>query len=604
MADLKSPIPDSEEDTEDDVNDEDEEDEEQEYWEQAETPVHPNNTALIEFVDSVVPSGELDWVKDADAIFDRYPALGRTSEPTGKTVLHLLIEAWVRNANSPRKWAPIKKAFIAIFNRYPELVRIRDGLDQDPGRVAGQTVLYSAMIDGGPCHIAELLFKDRALPSGKKYKWSDDPVAKEVANSIGVMCGARSQEENALHLALRKPELVSAKTLRRIVRRANTAAVAAADKYGYTPLHYAVDYAQCSEAQYELVKILLSTGENPKLIESSKAVLDFVTHAKKLSVYQHHVETRERFRETAVPAKANLSKTKREEDLRALKQQEEAQRRLDREQERERRRELQERRRRELEQAGQDPKSDSEGERDKAGRPTRTSSRPDKASSAARPREDPQKQGPSGRGPPGPPGPLSADPRSRGPGRGDREAPGKDGPSGRGRETRSDPRAVPGAREDSQEPRAEGRREARELDPKTLLKVSATNSISKDIKEEETAEDRKAKRDYWSEEMKLDIKTQYLRSRSHNKCVEFLYGKNRSGTYALLRRWTFCTLSSLTYPPYLQTSRSRSSTRVSRSKQMHTVSHSRLTMSRSITCSSMSRSRPCTSKTGGTSLSA
>ncbi|KAK0655666.1 hypothetical protein B0T16DRAFT_451309 [Cercophora newfieldiana] len=518
MNSLRSPYPESEEESEgeDDplMNDGDEDDEQEEEWEKTSVPTHPDNKALIDFVDIVVPSGELDWTKDADAIFARYPALERTSELTRKTVLHLLIEAWVKNIGSNRGYLPIKKAFVAIFNRYPKLTKVRDGV---PGDVSGQTVLYSAIADGGSNRIVDILFKDR----GKKAD-PNDPISQ----AISVMCCIRGREENALHLALRsKPEIISPTILKRIVKRATESAVAAVDKAGFTPLHYATDYARCSKEQYSIVKTLLKTGETRSLIKKGKAVLDFVTHAEKLSVYQYHVKTRETYREKAPGFKSGQQQSsKREEDLTALKRKQEQERLEDRKREIKRR---QEREQRNKERAERD-QTDDEAERDKSGPPRRAVTRPEKGGSApTHPRDDPRNEPRAQTSVPakGPPNPPRDDPR------GPKEGPGKEGPKegpGRGRDARPDQRVAPSARDDSQRPR-----DLRDIDIRSPLKTVAANSpkdtrSNKDPEEEETLEDRKAKRDQYSDKMKMEIKLQYLRTRAHHQSVEFLYGKNQN----------------------------------------------------------------------------
>ncbi|KAK0632448.1 hypothetical protein B0T14DRAFT_490811 [Immersiella caudata] len=527
MNNLRSPVVDNDESSESDEELPVGEDEDEQEQEQASAPDYPINKALEDFVDEVAPKIELEWANDADGIFSRHPALQQTSETTGKTVLHLLITAWEKNARNKRPRGWIRKAFVNIFKRYPELVKVRDR--DERGQVdQGQTVLYSAIADGGTIRIVDIIF------SKSKKADPQDPVSQ----AISVMC----RGENALHLALRStPDIVSPAVLKRMVKRATDSAVAAADKAGFTPLHYAADYARSSEEQYGIVKALLKTGETRSLIKRGKAVLDLVTHRDELSVYQYHVKTRENYHESTNGFKSGQQpSSKAEKDLTALKKEQELRKLQDRQEEIKRRqeREQQERDRREKERTEVDQTENEE--RDKRGR---NNTRPEKASSAlpthnrddARNREDGgRNQVPGMKGPPS--GVPRDDPRGQGGGKdgpgkdGPKEGPGKDGPKegpGRGRDPRLDQRAGGAPRDESQRAR-----DIRDADVRSPLKTTTTQKFPKDFKaaddgeQEETAEQRKARRDKWSDEMQREIKLQYMRTRSHHQSVKFLHGKN------------------------------------------------------------------------------
>ncbi|KAK1757348.1 hypothetical protein QBC47DRAFT_399689 [Echria macrotheca] len=516
MVDPKSPYPrdaDSEEDSEDDLEvqqDGDDEDDEGYYEQQAtREPANPVNRALLDFVDTV-PRGTLDWSKP-DLIFAQYPALSQKSELSGKTVLHMLIESWTKYIEVNLKLVPhIRAAFNEIVKKYPELIKVRDSLDQDSGRISGQTVLYSAIASGAP-RILENLVKSLEPSGGSSRKSRKGGDSDPLSQALAVRCSVDGREENSLHYALRSPpSVVSPKALKKLVHKATEAAVAAADSYGFTPLHYAVDYGRYSEDQYKIVKMLLKTGERPSLIRSGKAVLDFFTNDD-LSVYQYHVRTRELFREKTTTTKGGQSRlAKTEEDLRNLRKLE--QKKREEELKEQRRQQLQQQEQRERVRARPDGDEDSDSDAEtKRGGP--------------QPPRNPGEKMPAQGPPKTAPGPKGSD--AKGPGLKGISLPrDKDTADPRGRDPRIDTRG-PGARDESQQRQKPDNRprEPPGQDPKTPLKRTATVSFD-DAKKEETAEDRKRMRDECSEKIKMDIKVQYLRTRSHPKAVKFLYGKN------------------------------------------------------------------------------
>jgi len=517
MSEPKSPYPrdrDSDEDSDDDDDEqvEEEDEEEQEYYQkQIKEQTNPFNRALLDFVENKVLKGELDWNK-ADEIFALYPALREQSELNGQTVLHMLIDSWQKHIPVNLKvLPPIRKAFVAIVAKYPELVKVRDTLDQQGSRISGQTVLYRA-IASGHSRIVDAVVKntkpiETTSSSGKKSKKekANDPLSQAIL----VRCSADGREENSLHFALRSsPQVVSPETLKKLVRKSTEAAVAAADSFGFTPLHYAVDYSRCSHDQYGIIKSLLKTGEKSSLIKSGKAVLDFVTNGERLSVYRYHIKTREQFREKAPPPKLGQStRAKTEEDLRNLRRQDEEQRAKEFDEQR-RRQQRQQQGERKRAQTDGDRDSESEGEANKASHFSRNA-QPAVPGKGAPKGEDAKSQvykgAPTGSG---------------------KEFRDKEGP--RGREPRVDTRAPPAARDESQKPKGDGR--PRGPDPRTPLKRTATVTFA-EPESEETAEDRKRKRDEYSDKLKMDIKIQYLRTRSHHKAVKFLYGKNPDGMH-------------------------------------------------------------------------
>ncbi len=252
MADLKSPYPNSDEESEDDDQfNEGEDDYDQDEYDHItkQVPQYPDHKALTEF-HATVTLTSLDWKENADKIFSENPVLARQSDLNGKTILHLLIDSYVDYMSTARtsKASDILSAVARITRFYPELVQVRDSLDQDPGRVSGVTPLYSAIASGHPRLIDRIVdyckpnkARDGAKKSKKESKRGND---HPLSQAMAVVCSFEGCEENALHFAMRRwPSIVKPPTLEKLVKRATDASVAAVDKLGYTPLHYAVDYS-------------------------------------------------------------------------------------------------------------------------------------------------------------------------------------------------------------------------------------------------------------------------------------------------------------------------------------------------------------------------
>ena len=157
-----------------------------------------------------------------------------------------------------------------------------------------------------------------ALMSKKKHLISEILNASTVENdkkktkkrpllsqAIPIKCNTGSRQENALHYALNDGfSGLDPKIVRKLVRFAPRAAIACADSEGFTPLHYAVDYRKGSDLQVKNVSSLLSRGD-VEGDDDKAAVLDFLTKKEGLSVYQYLLYTRERYQEQASIEKMN-----------------------------------------------------------------------------------------------------------------------------------------------------------------------------------------------------------------------------------------------------------------------------------------------------------
>lgn len=241
-------------------------------------------------------------------VFSTYPGLGSQSQYNGKTALHLIIDSL---RGDYRKTTKTVEALKAITRANPDLLRLAD---QD-----GSTALYHALLhdvchrSGAPVLFCSLMWQvTKQHSSGSVTKPNQGGEVTEqkhpLTEALAVQSG-RDRSENLLHLAFRNHGKFSKsdrvlRWLRKLAKYADTHSVVSLDGWGRTPLHYAVDYAWGSLDQYEIVQLLINTGDTEDLIKQSRAVLDLCSNDGS-SVYQHHLLTREEFQRESIrqPAK-------------------------------------------------------------------------------------------------------------------------------------------------------------------------------------------------------------------------------------------------------------------------------------------------------------
>lgn len=412
-----------------------------------------------------VVKDQLDW-KSSQEIWEKHKkCLKYQSEVNQKNILHLLVDNYVE-ATSGKEKGLIARAFTKITAKYPALIQ---QLDKDK-----QTPLYKA-IDGKKSTLVEIIVAKCTSKSDAKKGKKDDPLSK----ALGVKCTLNGNTENCLHLALKAGlDVVSPPALKKLAKKATEETIADTDKHGFTPLHHAVAYGKITEERYEVIKILLKKGDSKSLVRDRVAVLDKFADKDKLSVYQYHLHTREIFKEKLVAQK--IPPSLRLRHVNAGKQEDERQ-------------------------IGPEKARQSQSQPDEKKRETQSG-----------------KVGPGGKE--GPPGERQNQNRKDE----------KDGPGG----ARQDNRQERGGKEEPDRAEPDGRlgepRDKRDAWQNNTLgggkQPLARRVTHKEPEEkEESPEEKKRKRDEWSEKIKNELKIQCLRTRTHKEATRFLYGKNPNG---------------------------------------------------------------------------
>ena len=112
--------------------------------------------------------------------------------------------------------------------------------------------------------------------------------SKHVRRGLVNLLGAKREDmENGIHLAIKTG--LSAELTVELISKVTDEVLSRRDAAGLTPLHLAVEYERCTEAQLDVVKALLKHGDS---------ALDVRTKLANLSVYRHHFSTRPKERDT------------------------------------------------------------------------------------------------------------------------------------------------------------------------------------------------------------------------------------------------------------------------------------------------------------------
>ncbi|PMD30165.1 hypothetical protein L207DRAFT_641753 [Hyaloscypha variabilis F] len=194
-------------------------------------------------------------------------------DQTGSTLLHRIVEVIQSDRISASN---IKPLVSHIVNNYPRVLCCPNDKGQNP--------LYLAL-------------------AYKKWVTAKNMVdgcsnAKDLQDAIAEPC----KEQNAktsLHLALEKDG--RPQTIEMLIQKATYEALGKKDTTGKTPLHYAVDYAQCSDARADIIDLFIKRDEQlvAELKEKNpnKPVHTFMdeTDQYQRSVFQHHRETRDSY---------------------------------------------------------------------------------------------------------------------------------------------------------------------------------------------------------------------------------------------------------------------------------------------------------------------
>jgi hypothetical protein len=184
-----------------------------------------------------------------DNHYGGYLGLKTVGDGDHNTLLHMLVDDAKDKAFD--KYQPLVKLLI---ERHPNLLQEMEDSNE-------KTPLYLAI----------------SKRRGKLVRFICNSYDK-IDTILGIPC---SHSENCLHIAIRRnvaPELAIF-----LIERAGEGNLCAKDDKGNTPLHLAVDYVRCTDAQLDIVKALI--------LQCDKAMDERTNPPNSFSPYQYHEHT-------------------------------------------------------------------------------------------------------------------------------------------------------------------------------------------------------------------------------------------------------------------------------------------------------------------------
>lgn len=249
----------------------DQSDNDSEHGRENERPIHKELQEII----NAIRDDKVNW-KDKSKIREffsqaKWPRLLQNSEVKGNNLLHLLVMEQQETQGRRRN------AVEAVAKLWPQLMSDKNDEHRTP--------LYLALEN-------EKMGLVRAMLR-----------AKMITQALEVKC---SGGENCLAYALRSRK-VPADMLADLVNKATFRAINEKDNRNWTPLHLAADYTESSEERLKLIRTLIEKGENRADDESEdiELALDVYAGPEKMSVYEYHVQTREKAK--MAPAKSRTT---------------------------------------------------------------------------------------------------------------------------------------------------------------------------------------------------------------------------------------------------------------------------------------------------------
>lgn len=179
-----------------------------------------------------------------------------TGDGDHNTLMHLLVEDAKDKVFD--KYQPL---FKLLLDRHPELLAEKDSNEKTP--------LYVAISKK----------RDKLV----RFMCSNHPKINSV---LRIPC---YHSENCLHVAIRRN--VAPKLAVFLIQQADESTLCDKDDKGNTPLHLAVDYDRCTDAQLEIVTTLISRCD--------RAMDERTNTPNSFSAYQHHEYTRVESRKAA-----------------------------------------------------------------------------------------------------------------------------------------------------------------------------------------------------------------------------------------------------------------------------------------------------------------
>ncbi|KAI1498316.1 hypothetical protein F5X99DRAFT_393975 [Biscogniauxia marginata] len=257
-------------DGERDSEDEDDDDEEDGFYTEQDSDINHKRQRFAAARKAIrAREGNFSKSEDLRDFVDEYrDVIGQAIEDSG-TLLHIIVE--LVKHTPEMKSGRIKPLVQHIVREYPDLLRYPNDM--------GQNALYMAIWN-------------------KKWMLVDYMLRSCPVSSRGILADAltdpctRESNKSCLHLAFEKD--LRAETIEKLIFYASDKALGAIDTNSKTPLHYAVNYGQCTENRVKVIEILISRDKEAvaKLSETNlhEPIFTFLDYVDKhgRSVYREH----------------------------------------------------------------------------------------------------------------------------------------------------------------------------------------------------------------------------------------------------------------------------------------------------------------------------
>jgi hypothetical protein len=234
-----------------------------------------------------------------DFVYKFRDITGLAAEDTGDTLLHIAIEL-ARNKPDVRS-ANIEPLIQSLLKDHPHLLKTSNDRHQTPLYMAISSrkwMLVEAMIEGCP---------------------SDPKWRSALEEALEIPC-IEEQKKTCLHVAFERD--LRAKVIEKLIGFAGDKAFAMQDANGMTPLHYAVEYRQCTDARIQLIDLFIERDGRVfgKLTETFLDLVDMRGN----SVYQQHLRTLAAFvqhsKQSSLSSPKEKPRIKPDMELKSLKE--------------------------------------------------------------------------------------------------------------------------------------------------------------------------------------------------------------------------------------------------------------------------------------------
>ena len=219
-----------------------------------------------------------DQDDDVDAFFDEYGDIaGKTTKDTGN-LLHVLVEA-VKHTEEIES-DDVERLVRRLVEKSPDLLRCKNRDGQNP--------VYMAI------RASNHRFVDYMVSTCVRNKDRNITGLKHMECLDGALQMTAQEGKTSLHLAI--IENLNPDTIKRLVESASNKALAVKDNSGKTPMHYAVSFSRCTDVRTQLITLFIERDLSANAVQgTSKPETLFldVLDGDGRSVYQEHQITKE-----------------------------------------------------------------------------------------------------------------------------------------------------------------------------------------------------------------------------------------------------------------------------------------------------------------------